>query len=64
MGTWLMIGLFVDGWAHNNLGEALETSFTPWNAVFYSGFAAAVPVALGLCYFAAGRIVFGQSSGR
>lgn len=40
VGTWLMIGIFVDGWAHNHLGERLETFFTPWHAVFYSGFAA------------------------
>ena len=40
MGTWMMIGLFVDGWAHNNLGESLETFFTPWHGIFYSGFAA------------------------
>lgn len=39
MGTWLMVGLFVDGWAHVNLRE-LETFFTPWHALFYSGFAA------------------------
>ncbi len=38
-GTWLMIGLFVDGWAHSNL-TALETFFTPWHALFYSGFTA------------------------
>jgi hypothetical protein len=36
-GLWLMVGLFVDGWAHNNLAE-LETFFTPWHALFYSGF--------------------------
>ncbi len=36
-GLWLMLGLFVDGWAHNNL-EELETFFTPWHALFYSGF--------------------------
>jgi hypothetical protein len=36
---WLMIGLFVDGWAHSNLA-ALETFFTPWHALFYSGFIA------------------------
>lgn len=39
MGLWLMIGLFVDGWAHNNL-RSLETFFTPWHAIFYSGFLA------------------------
>ena len=39
LGSWLMIGLFVDGWAHNNRPE-LETFFTPWHALFYSGFLA------------------------
>lgn len=39
-GFWLMTGIFVDGWAHNHLGETLETFFTPWHAVFYSGFLA------------------------
>ncbi len=38
-GLWLMIGLFVDGWAHNNLAQ-LETFFTPWHGLFYSGFTA------------------------
>src|SRR5437867_12449074 len=38
-GAWLMVGLFVDGWAHSNLAE-LETFFTPWHALFYSGFGA------------------------
>ena len=40
LATWLMIGLFVDGWAHNNLDTSLETFFTPWHGLFYSGFAA------------------------
>ncbi len=39
LGTWLMVGLFVDGWAHSTRAE-LETFFTPWHALFYSGFAA------------------------
>ena len=39
LGTWLLVGLVVDGWAHNNL-QALETFFTPWHALFYSGFLA------------------------
>jgi hypothetical protein len=39
LGLWLMIGLFVDGWAHVNLSQ-LETFFTPWHALFYSGFTA------------------------
>ncbi|MEX0789890.1 MAG: hypothetical protein WD178_03860 [Actinomycetota bacterium] len=37
--TWVLAGLAVDGWAHTNLG-GLETFFTPWHALFYSGFAA------------------------
>lgn len=34
---WLIVGLFVDGWAHNTR-PGLETFFTPWHALFYSGF--------------------------
>jgi hypothetical protein len=40
LATWLLIGLFVDGWAHTNLDRTLETFFTPWHALFYSGFTA------------------------
>jgi len=40
LGWWLTTGIFVDGWAHNRLGESLETFFTPWHALFYSGFLA------------------------
>lgn len=39
LATWLIVGLFLDGWAHNTR-PVLETFFTPWHAVFYSGFAA------------------------
>jgi hypothetical protein len=39
LATWLVVGVFVDGWAHNNLAR-LETFFTPWHALFYSGFTA------------------------
>ncbi|MCW5851151.1 MAG: hypothetical protein KIT87_13835 [Anaerolineae bacterium] len=35
--TWLIGGLFLDGWAHINLPQ-LETFFTPWHGVLYSGF--------------------------
>lgn len=35
--TWFVIGLFLDGWAHNHVPE-LETFFTPWHAVFYAGY--------------------------
>jgi hypothetical protein len=39
LSTWLLVGVVVDAWAHNNLA-ALETFFTPWHALFYSGFLA------------------------
>ena len=35
--AWFMAGLFLDGWAHNHIAE-LETFFTPWHGVLYSGF--------------------------
>lgn len=37
-GGWLILGLFTDGWAHANL-PGLETFFTPWHGLLYSGFA-------------------------
>lgn len=46
LGGWLMIGLLIDGWAHRN-NTGIETFFTPWHAVFYSGF---VAVALWITY--------------
>lgn len=39
LSIWWMGGLFIDGWAHSNIPQ-LETFFTPWHAVFYSGFLA------------------------
>ncbi len=41
---WLLFGVFLDGWAHNNVPDLIETFFTPWHAVLYSGFAATVMV--------------------
>ncbi|MFT7649763.1 MAG: hypothetical protein ACI8Y4_004527 [Candidatus Poriferisodalaceae bacterium] len=38
---WAVSGLFLDGWAHRHRPE-LESFFTPWHAVLYSGFFAAV----------------------
>lgn len=38
-GAWLVGGVFVDGWAHFNR-PGLETFFTPWHALLYSGAAA------------------------
>ncbi|MDQ6661874.1 MAG: hypothetical protein M3Z24_13040, partial [Chloroflexota bacterium] len=32
---WLLGGGYLDGWAHNHI--RLETFFTPWHAVLYSG---------------------------
>jgi hypothetical protein len=40
LATWLIGGLGLDGWAHNQLEGGPESFFTPWHAVFYSGFAA------------------------
>ncbi|MBZ9751610.1 hypothetical protein K7W42_12110 [Deinococcus sp. HMF7604] len=51
LGWWLLGGVFTDGWAHNSYGESLETFFTPWHAVFYSGFAAVA----GWCLWLASR---------
>lgn len=34
---WFMVGLFLDGWAHNHIAE-LETFFTPWHGVLYTGY--------------------------
>jgi hypothetical protein len=40
LGLWLMLGMFLDGFAHHNLPESLETFFTPWHGILYSGFLA------------------------
>jgi hypothetical protein len=37
-GTWVVVGLFLDGWAHN-VGKP-ESFFTPWHGLLYSGFVA------------------------
>jgi hypothetical protein len=39
LGCWLIGGLYLDGWAHIHV-PALETFFTPWHAVLYSGYIA------------------------
>ncbi len=38
-GAWVIIGLFIDGWAHNH--QKPETIATPWHGILYSGFALA-----------------------
>jgi hypothetical protein len=50
LSIWMVGGLCLDGWAHNHLASSLETFFTPWHGVLYSGFAAC---ALALLAFAA-----------
>ncbi len=48
LSAWLIGGLYLDGWAHIHI-PSLETFFTPWHAVLYSGFfamAAALVVTL------------------
>lgn len=37
--TWIVLGLFLDGWAHNT-GRP-ESFWTPWHGLLYSGFLAA-----------------------
>ena len=39
-GTWMVTGLFLDGWAH--IANKPETFFSPWHFILYSGFGAAV----------------------
>jgi hypothetical protein len=41
---WFFGGLLLDGWAHNNLDLSHEGFFTPYHAVFYSGFVALASV--------------------
>jgi hypothetical protein len=36
LSSWIVIGLFVDGWAHR-YAPSLDTFFNPWHATFYSG---------------------------
>lgn len=40
LGGWLMVGLLLDGYIHNTRGGQLESFFTPWHALLYSGFVA------------------------
>ncbi len=43
LGAWFTGGVFLDGWAHQHVPD-LETFFTPWHAVLYSGFMAMAAV--------------------
>lgn len=35
--TWFIAGIYTDGWAHVHIAT-LDTFFTPWHAVLYSGY--------------------------
>ena len=54
-GLWMIVGLFLDGWAHDN--QKPESFFTPWHGVLYSGFTAATA-------FSVHRAVRGRQPGR
>lgn len=46
---WILGGLYVDGWAHTNIPETIDSFFTPWHAVLYSGLGASIAV-VGITY--------------
>lgn len=48
LATWLLGGLYLDGWAHNHLAETLESFITPWHGVFYAGFGATAALMVGV----------------
>lgn len=35
--AWVIFGAYLDAWAHRHVSSTLETFFTPWHAVLYSG---------------------------
>ena len=39
-GLWMTVGLFLDGYFHQNLDSDGESFLTPWHALFYAGFTA------------------------
>lgn len=49
LSAWLVGGLMLDAWAHSNVPE-LESFFTPWHAVFYTGFLATAGWVLSLVW--------------
>jgi hypothetical protein len=46
---WIFAGLYLDGWAHNNIPEQIDSFFTPWHLVLYSGYAVSAAI-LGVIY--------------
>ena len=39
-GLWMTVGLFLDGYFHQNLDSDGESFLTPWHGLFYAGFTA------------------------
>jgi hypothetical protein len=37
LGTWMLSGLYLDGWAHRNR-DLQDSITTPWHAIFYAGY--------------------------
>ena len=46
LGLWMIGGLHLDAWAHHQ--SAIETFFTPWHGLLYSGFLLLAGVLIGL----------------
>lgn len=44
---WLVGGIHLDAWAHHRIAATLETFFTPWHGVLYSGFFALAGLLIG-----------------
>ena len=57
LAAWPVVGLFLDGWAHTHL-TSLDSFFTPWHGVLYSGFLVTA-AALVIASVRAGRIPAG-----
>jgi len=53
---WMVGGIHLDAWAHHRIAETLETFFTPWHGVLYSGF-------LALAALLVGRTLLGMRGG-
>src|SRR5437867_8717930 len=49
-GIALVGGVLADAWAHTNILSTLESFFTPWHALLYSGFAALALWTVGMAY--------------
>ncbi|HUR86360.1 MAG TPA: hypothetical protein VMY78_13545 [Solirubrobacteraceae bacterium] len=39
LGTWMLAGIYLDGWAHRNR-DLQDSITTPWHAIFYAGYVA------------------------